>query len=88
MTENWITKGEVWTVSGLLDGWDFEHKFTAWNTYDPERTAKIFYDGQTCLTNAKLTRQVEARTEPVTVATKDSYADGPNDGPCMPGDDA
>ena len=26
MTENWITKGEVWTVSGLLDGWEFEHK--------------------------------------------------------------
>lgn len=83
MTEDWMTKGEVWIVSGLLDSWPFEQRFTAWNTFDPERTARLFYDGQTCLTNAKLTRSVEARTEPITVATKNSYADEVG-GPCAP----
>jgi len=82
-----MTEGEVWRVKGLLDYDPFEVQFTSWDSMDPERKAREFYNGQTFLINTSLTVQRVTRTWERTVESKDGpetrdsgYAVPPEDG--------
>jgi hypothetical protein len=66
-----MTEGEVWKVKGLLDGDEFEMAFTSWDSMDPERKARTFYEQQTFLINTSLTRQHVVRSWDEVIASKD-----------------
>ena len=66
-----MTEGEIWKVKGLLGGDPFEVEFSSWDSLDPERKAREFYDGQTFLINTSLTCQHITRTWDAVIESKD-----------------
>lgn len=57
------TAGDVWVVKGLLNGDLFSTQWTSWDSYDPEKSARTFFDNSGFLTHARLLHQIVTKTD-------------------------
>lgn len=58
------TATEEWRIEGYLELMEYKKVFTAYNTYEPEATARKFFDAvKGTLTNAKLYKRMVAVSE-------------------------